>query len=257
MKRGLDFTGKCTMITGASGEIGKVMAETFAQYGSDLFLVDMVEKEEELVNLRDRISELYKKEVSTYCVDIRDTQSIKKMEQDFLVDKKTIDILVNNAGINVLVPAHMLEENQWDNVVDTNLKGTFFMSQIVGRTMIRRGQGGVIINIASQHGEVGNVDRAPYCASKAGIINLSRALSIEWAKHNIRVNCVSPTFVIHEKNKNMLNHPSTMKKYISNIPLGRYCVPEDVADATVFLASSMASMITGQNLVVDGGYIAR
>ena len=147
----------------------------------------------------------------------------------------------------------VLSEDEWDKVVDINMKGTFLMSQGIAKFMIKNNKG-IIINIASQHGEVGNVKRAAYCASKAGIINMSRSLAIEWAKYNIRVNCVSPTFVIHDKNESYLKQPAVSKKLLKSIPLGSYCTPKDVADSVLFLASPMARLITGHNLLVDGGY---
>lgn len=251
-----NFTGKYSMITGAAGEIGKSIADAFARNGCNLILIDRKEKEDELGRLKECLLEKYHREISIITADIKEETSVNEINRIMKEQNMKIDFLINNAGINILSPAHMLEVSQWDCVVDTNLKGTFLMSQMAGRHMVLQGNGGVIINISSQHGEVGNVDRAPYCASKAGIINLSRALSIEWAKHGIRVNCVSPTFVIHEKNKEFLNRPAMLKKQLPLIPLGRYAVPEDVANAAVFLASPMANMITGHNLVVDGGYTA-
>jgi 2-deoxy-D-gluconate 3-dehydrogenase len=130
------------------------------------------------------------------------------------------------------------------------------MCQNIGRLMVTA-RTGSIVNIASQHGIVGNDMRAPYCASKAGVINLARELALEWAKYNIRVNCVSPTFVMTEKNKKMLTDNINFKKTLTSIPMGRYCTPLDVAQSVLFLSSPLASLITGHNLVVDGGYTIR
>lgn len=248
--------GKNTIITGAAGEIGKVTAEVFALEHSNLILVDINETKNSLKELAARLSNEYSVEVSYYTADLRDSSDVQRLAQDLCEKFKFIDILINNAGINRLVPALKIREEDWDDVVDTNMKGTFMMSQSIAKLMMK-GKEGVIINISSQHGVVGNENRAPYCASKAGVINLTRALSIEWAKYNIRVNCVSPTFVIHDKNESYLNNPVISKKLLKSIPLGRYCKPFDVAKAILFLASPMAGMITGHNLVVDGGYTAK
>lgn len=247
---------KNTIITGAAGQIGKVIAEVFAMQCSNLILVDINETKDSLQALAEQLSKEYGIEVNYYTVDLRVSSDVKGLAQILCEKFKCIDILVNNAGINKLVPALKVEEADWDDIVDTNMKGTFMMSQSIAKLMMK-GKEGAIINISSQHGEVGNENRAPYCASKAGIINLTRALSIEWAKYNIRVNCVSPTFVIHEKNESYLNDPTTSKKLLRSIPLGRYCTPIDVAKAVLFLSSPMAGMITGHNMIVDGGYTAQ
>jgi len=257
MQNYFNFSKKITLITGAVGEIGKSITEIFAENGSDLVLMDISKNSTELHEYADRIKKEYGVSVYVFEADIRQPDEIHKLELFFLEHRLSVDVLVNNAGVNMFVPAHILTEEQWDTVVDTNLKGTFFMSQVVGRNMITSGNGGSIISISSQHGIVGNVNRAPYCSSKAGMINLSKELSIEWAKHEIRVNCVSPTFVLHEKNKDLFYSSNMIRKELSLIPLGKYAVPRDIANAVLFLASPMASMITGHNLVVDGGYTAR
>lgn len=250
----INFKGETTIVTGALGEIGRRVCKDFAKNGSNLILIDLKEKKEEALLFSKEISDKYSISVDNFTLDISDIESIKKLEEHLVQNNIQIKTLINNVGINILVPAVFVSENQWDNVVDTNLKGTFLMSQIIGRLMIKNNISGSIINISSQHGVVGNVKRAPYCASKAGIINLSKALAIEWAIHNIRVNCVSPTYVKHSKNEEYLEKPLTKKKLLSQIPLGRYCSSEDVSKAVLFLASSMSQMITGHNLVVDGGY---
>ena len=130
------------------------------------------------------------------------------------------------------------------------------MSQCIGKLMME-GKGGAIVNIASQHGEVANLQRAPYCASKAGLINLTRALCLEWAEYGIRVNSVLPTFVLTEKNEQMLMQSGRYRTYMREIPLRRYATAEDVANAVLFFVSDRASMITGQALAVDGGYLAK
>ena len=140
--------------------------------------------------------------------------------------------------------------------MDTDLKGVMFCSQAVGRHMIQRGKGGKIINMASQIGLVGYYQRISYCAAKAGVVNLTRVLALEWAPHNIKVNAIAPTFVRTPLVDALLQDESIREEVISRIPLGRVAEPEDVAGTAVFLASPASDFITGHTLLVDGGWTA-
>jgi NAD(P)-dependent dehydrogenase (short-subunit alcohol dehydrogenase family) len=166
-----------------------------------------------------------------------------------------IDILVNNAGVNIPRPALEVTEEDWDRVLDTNLKGVFFVAQRTARTMKEHGCGR-IINMASQNGVVGYYNRAAYCSSKAGVVNLTRVLAIEWAPLGITVNAVGPTFVITPLTQSTWDDPVMREDLLKRIPLGRVGVPEDIVGAVVFLASPAASLITGHTLLVDGGWTA-
>jgi 2-deoxy-D-gluconate 3-dehydrogenase len=166
-----------------------------------------------------------------------------------------IDILVNNAGVNIPRPALEVGEEDWDRVLDTNLKGVFFLAQRTARVMKDRG-GGRIINMASQNGVVGYYNRAAYCSSKAGVVNLTRVLAIEWAPLGITVNAVGPTFVVTALTQSTWDDPGMREDLLKRIPLGRVGVPEDIVGAVVFLASPAASLITGHTLLVDGGWTA-
>jgi len=165
-----------------------------------------------------------------------------------------IDILVNNAGVNIPRPALEVTEEDWDGVLDINLKGLFFTAQKTALAM--KNGGGRIINIASQNGVVGYYRRAAYCASKAGVVNLTRVLAIEWAPLGITVNAVGPTFVVTPLTQSTWDDPAMREDLLKRIPLGRVGVPEDVVGAVVFLASPAASLITGHTLLVDGGWTA-
>lgn len=257
MSINFDYENKIIVITGATGGIGKVIAEKFATCKGTLILSDRKENHDSLMTLMAELKDEYNIDVFSFEADMTQYEQIAEM--DVFLEKNGLepDILVNNAGINKIIPAHLITEREWDDVVDTNLKGNFFMSRVVALNMINSRKGGAIINIASQHGVVGNLDRAPYCASKAGVINLARELALEWAKYNIRVNCVSPTFVIHSGNEEVLNGQQMVRKLLPTIPLGRYATAEDVANAVLFLASPLAGLITGHNLIIDGGYTAR
>jgi 2-deoxy-D-gluconate 3-dehydrogenase len=165
------------------------------------------------------------------------------------------DILVNNAGINLPQLALDVDEASWDAILDIDLKGVFFCSQALGRQMVERGQG-AIVNIASQNGMVGYYRRSAYSSAKAGVINLTRVLALEWASAGVRVNAVAPTFVPTPLTESTMSDPEIAADLLGRIPLGRPGKPEEVAAAVVFLASAAAAMITGATLPVDGGWTA-
>ena len=166
-----------------------------------------------------------------------------------------IDVLVNNAGVNIPCDALDFTEADWDAVLDVNLKGLFFLSQRTARRMKETG-GGKIVNIASQNGVVGYYKRAAYCSSKAGVVNLTRVLALEWARYGINVNAVGPTFILTPLTQSTFDDPVLREDLLKRIPIGRVGKPEDVVGAVVFLASPAADMITGHTLLVDGGWTA-
>ncbi len=165
------------------------------------------------------------------------------------------DVLINNAGVNILRPALNITELEWDEILSVNLKGAFFCTKEAARFMIRQRKG-CIINISSQFGVVGYRYRAAYSASKAGLIGLTRTLAVEWAHFNIRVNAISPTILLKENSSWFLEDNDFKNKILPNIPLGRFCKCEEVLSAVIFLSSEESGMITGQNLIVDGGWTA-
>jgi 2-deoxy-D-gluconate 3-dehydrogenase len=165
-------------------------------------------------------------------------------------------LLVNNAGINVPRLALDVAEEDWDRVIDVNLKGAFFMAQAVAKAALLPQGSGKVINIASQNGVVGMHHRAAYCSSKAGLVNLTRVLALEWAQYRINVNAVGPTFIDTLLTRPMFADPAFRDEVLRNIPLGRIGRPEDVVGAVVFLASPASDMVTGHTLLVDGGWTA-
>jgi 2-deoxy-D-gluconate 3-dehydrogenase len=167
-----------------------------------------------------------------------------------------LDILVNNAGINVPRLALDVTEDDWDRVLEVNLKGVFFVAQAVAkRAMVPHGSG-KIINIASQNGVIGYFYRAAYCSSKAGVVNLTRVLALEWAKYHINVNAIGPTFLETPLTRPMFENAEFKADVLNRIPLGRIGKPEDVVGAVVYLASPAADLVTGHTLLVDGGWTA-
>ncbi|MCR5082526.1 MAG: SDR family oxidoreductase [Parasporobacterium sp.] len=246
-----DFVGKKVMITGAGGYLGRSVSEMFADAGAELIIID--KESEKLERLSVETRKKYNVKTISYVADLRNVREIENLGDKVKRGVGKVDILVNCIGINNLKTALDFLEEDWDKVLDTNLKSVFFISKTIGDMMISE-RAGTIVNISSQHGIVGNFDRSAYCASKAGVINLTRALACEWAPYGIRVNCVSPTYIVNSENESLLLTPNGKRQYLKTIPLGRYCYPKDVSSAVLFLSSDGASMITGHNLVVDGGY---
>lgn len=247
--------GKVAVVVGASRGLGLEISKLIASEGCSLALTEIPDRYDILETEALKIEESYGVKVNSYLLDIKIVSDIKKIFKKIESDFSSIDILVNNAGINILVPALETDEEIWDEVLNINLKGAFFSMQQAARIMIKN-NGGNIVNIASQHGIVGNKNRAPYCSSKAGLINLTKALAYEWANYNIRVNSISPTFILNDLNKEYLLEKSQRKQYLNNIPLRKYCIPQDVAYSVLYLISPHSGMITGHNLVIDGGWTA-
>lgn len=246
--------GKVAVVTGAGSGIGAALAVAMAEAGADCIATE----------LPDRLGLL-----EPVCAQIRACgrralplplalpalDSIAALVEGAVREMGRIDILINNAGVNIPRDALEVTESDWDRVLDVNLKGLFFMSQHVAREMIKTG-GGRIVNIASQNGVVGYYRRAAYCASKAGVVNLTRVLALEWAQHQIRVNAVGPTFILTPLTQSTFDDPVLRADLLRRIPVGRVGQPEDIVGAVVFLCSPAAEMITGHTLLVDGGWTA-
>jgi NAD(P)-dependent dehydrogenase (short-subunit alcohol dehydrogenase family) len=184
--------------------------------------------------------------------DVSSRIDVNRMVEEALRAFKKIDILVNNAGIIKPAPLEDLTEEDWDRVIDVNLKGQFLCSQAVGRKMIERREG-TIVNIASLSGETPELWSGAYSPSKAGVISLTQQMAIEWAKYNIRVNAISPGAVLTPLTKSFYPTKEEYEKRQKTIPLGRFAKPEDIAKAAVFLASDESAYITGEIINVDGG----
>ena len=242
------LTNKVALVTGAARGIGNAIARLFAEKGADIILVDILD---EVREASASISKFGRKGLPLVA-DISATENVKRAVEAGIREFGKIDILVNNAGVVYLDDAENLPEEQWDKTIAVNLKAPFIMAQTVGREMIKR-TGGKIINIASQTGIVAVDKHVAYCTSKAGIIGLTKVLALEWAEFKINVNAISPTVVLTELGKKAwageIGEAMKMK-----IPMKRFGYPEEIAAVALFLASDAANMITGENIVIDGGY---
>jgi len=251
-----DLSGAVSIVTGGGGGLGQTMAIGLAKYGSDVVIVDInVNKAKSVA----KEIESVERNVLIIKTDITKREEVDSMVKRILDEFGKIDVLVNNAGIARRAKAEEMSEKDWDDVISVNLKGVFLCCQAVGKVMINQRKG-KIINIASVVGQRGlfhPLDLASsYCASKGGVIQLTRALAAEWAKYNIHVNAIAPTYFMTDMTKSLLKNKEFLDYLKWKIPLQRPGKPEELVGPVVFLASDASSMITGHILNVDGGWAA-
>jgi NAD(P)-dependent dehydrogenase (short-subunit alcohol dehydrogenase family) len=256
LKRWFSLEGKTALVTGAASGLGMGIAKGFAQVGASVALVDV--DETGLCRTTQEIQEEGGTAVCLYC-DVSNSEAVAQTVDATTEALGKIDILVNNAGIGRRSPAQEMTDEMWDAVLGINLSGAFYFCREVGREMIRRGQGGRMINIASIGGVVGvETGNANYAASKGGMIAMTRCLAIEWAKYKILVNAIAPSHTRTPLIEKLIqNTPETYSYFLNNIPLGRLGEVEDIIGPTIFLASPAAGFITGHVLLVDGGHTAK
>jgi NAD(P)-dependent dehydrogenase (short-subunit alcohol dehydrogenase family) len=240
--------GKVALVTGASRGLGAGIAAALKEAGATV--VGTSRKQGSAEQVAERLDSV------PVAMDVSDVASVRAGVDRVASELGRLDVLVNNAGLNIPQGVFDVDEASWDAVLDTNLKGTFFAAQAAARHMAGRGEGGRIINVASQAGVVGIEERSAYGASKGGTVLLTKVLAIELAQHGITVNAVAPTFIATELTRATLEDPAWRERILSRIPLGRVGEVEDVAAATVYLASPAAAMVTGHTLLVDGGWTA-
>jgi NAD(P)-dependent dehydrogenase (short-subunit alcohol dehydrogenase family) len=244
---------KKAIVTGSGKGLGREIALCFAEHGVSLTLADVVSPEETAAC----VEKIGPRGVPIQ-TDVSDEASVKKMVERAVSEFGKIDILVNNAGIiqDGFMPTEDTSVDEWDRVIKVNLRGTFLCSRYTGKLMIETG-GGNIINIASTAGFNG-IARAPaYCASKAGVISLTKSLAVEWAKYNVRVNAIAPHYLETEATKGLRMNDKVFDLIVKQIPLRRFAGPSEVLGTVLLLASPAASYITGSVIVVDGGFLAQ
>lgn len=247
-----DLTGRVAIVTGGSKGLGSGMAQALAKQGADVVIVSRNAAEGEAVAETIRSME---RRSFALAVDVQDVAAINQMVQTVKERLGRIDILVNNAGVGVTRFALEVTEEEWDRVVDTNLKGVFFCAQAVAKVMKEQNYG-KIINIASVAGTVGAVGISPYCASKAGVINLTRALAKEWARYNINVNAIGPGYIKTHINEAELSNEAFLKKVLASLAIKRLGELDDLSGTVVLLASEASNYITGQTVFIDGGAVS-
>ena len=246
-----DLSGKIAIVTGGNRGIGFSIAKGLARAGATVIIANRTVAEGQ------KAAESIKKErlkAAAIPVDLTSLPSINEMVAKVVRDFGKIDILVNNAGIVIRKPAEEFLEEDWDRIMDLNLKGVFFCCQAVAREMMKNRKG-KIINISSNVSARVQVIRAAYAASKAGLNHMTRSLAYEWAKYNINVNVLAPTVTITDMNRRYFleDHRDEFEKYVAQTPMGRVAEPDDYIGTAIFLASDASDFVTGQVVFVDGG----
>ncbi|MCH7621981.1 MAG: SDR family oxidoreductase [Chloroflexi bacterium] len=254
---GLNLDGMVALVTGSGRGIGEALAVGLAQAGADVAVSDLPAGMAEASGVQARIEDLGRRSAA-YQMDVQIIEEINTGIVRVVEEFGRLDILVNNAGIRRRQAAVEVTEEDWDAVISTNLKGTFFCSQAAARHMIPQGYGR-IINIASQLAVVAGENRAAYCASKGGVASLTQVLALEWIQHGITVNAIGPgptetpgLLAADSRSPEELDQDLT-----AHMPLGRRMRPEELVGAAVYLASPSAGATTGHLLIVDGGWTAR
>ncbi len=248
---GFSLHGKVGIVTGSRQGIGKAIALAIASAGADVVVSDQTAADGQLDTVAAEIQKLGQRTLAIQA-DISQKTDVDNLVQTVLTEFGAIDILVNNAGIIIRTPLMDTPEEDWDKVIDTDLKGYCLCAQAAGRHMMSRNNG-VIVNIASSLGLKVKKNSGAYCIAKAGVIMLTRVLAVELGSYNIRVNAIAPGIVETEFSKSLWSNPEIRKQHEAITPLGCFAQPDDIVGTVLFLASDFSSRITGQTVLIDGG----
>ena len=246
--------GRAALISGGARGLGRVMAEALASAGASVAITARDEARAE--EAASEIAELTGSKVIGLGVDVTRSAEVEAAVAATTERLGRLDILINNAGVNIRRPIEQLEEDEWDLVLDTNLKGAWLCCRAAVPRLKANGWGR-IINVSSMLGEVGLAERTPYCSSKGGLTLMTRTLALELSPHGINVNALCPGPFATEINLPLLNDPEKRAAMESKLPIGRWGEPSELGPAVLFLASEASSYMTGATLVIDGGYTAQ
>jgi NAD(P)-dependent dehydrogenase (short-subunit alcohol dehydrogenase family) len=246
--------GKVALVTGGARGLGRVIADALASAGADVAIT--ARQIDSCQRAADVIAQTTARKTLAITADVTSRASVESMAATVLEKLGRIDILVNNAGVNIRGPIEELSEDDWDTVIDTNLKGPWLCCRTIGPIM-KNQKWGRVINVSSMLGEISLPGRSPYASSKGGLTLLTKTLALEWAKDGINVNALCPGPFATEINTPLLNDPAARAQMEANVPLARWGDPAELGPAAVFLASDASSFMTGATLFIDGGYTAR
>ncbi|HMK64355.1 MAG TPA: glucose 1-dehydrogenase [Thermodesulfobacteriota bacterium] len=247
-----DLSGKVALVTGSTRGLGETAAMALAKAGADVAVCGRNQKDLERVS--EAVRGLGRKSAG-FSLDVTSKSDIQKGVLEILKYFGKIDILVNNAGVNYRVPVLDYPEDQWDLILNTNLKGYYLMAQAVVPQMIERGYGKVI-NISSIAGQVGVINLLAYASSKGGVNQMTRVMAVEWAKLGVRVNAIAPTYFETELVTQIRNDPERMKFITERTPMGRFGKLPELEGLVIFLAAPASDFMTGQIVAIDGGWTA-
>ncbi|MHB1856249.1 MAG: SDR family NAD(P)-dependent oxidoreductase [Acidobacteriaceae bacterium] len=250
--KGLDVTGKVAVVVGGTSGIGRALALGLAEAGADV--VATSRRADHVSEIAAQIESFGRRSLALTS-DVSDRRSLEKVLEKTISALGEVDILVNCAGITQRVPTLDMEEALWQNILDTNLTGTLRSCQVFGRHMVARGYGR-IINIASLTSFVAFYEVAAYSASKAAVASLTKSLAIEWARYGVTVNAIAPGVFRTALNTELLDSSGRGKELLLRTPMGRFGKVEELVGAAIYLASDAASFVTGEILVVDGGFLS-
>ncbi len=252
MNDAFSLTGKVALVTGCNTGLGQGMALALAKAGARVVGINRSSPDETRALMEEAGAEFH-----NILADVSDVEKLPGIVQEAVATFGRVDILVNNAGIICRQDALEFSIEDWDNVMDVNLKSTFFLSQAFARQVIQQGSAGKIINIASMLSYQGGIRVASYTSSKSGILGLTRLLANEWASHGINVNAIAPGYMATNNTKALREDPVRNQEILNRIPAGRWGTPEDLAGPVVFLASEASQYVNGYTIAVDGGWLAR